>query len=79
MTLTMEHELTELPARSSVSLGQYDMDRSEDAKNQEREVLTSVDEEPKYISGFKLGAVVGSITLVVFILLLDVSIISTVS
>lgn len=37
------------------------------------------EDDTKYISGFKLAAVIGSITMVVFILLLDVSIIATVS
>lgn len=35
------------------------------------------EDDTKYISGFKLAAVIGSITMVVFILLLDVSIIAT--
>ncbi|KAK6223953.1 hypothetical protein LQW54_000099 [Pestalotiopsis sp. IQ-011] len=35
------------------------------------------DDDTKYISGFRLAAVIGSITMVVFILLLDVSIIAT--
>lgn len=37
------------------------------------------EDDDNHISGFKLAAVVGSITMVVFILLLDVSIIATVS
>jgi hypothetical protein len=39
----------------------------------------TTDENDDYISGFKLAAVVGSVSLVVFLLLLDQSILSTVS
>jgi hypothetical protein len=46
----------------------------------ENGTMTEVEEkEPEYISGFRLAAVVGSLTMVIFVLLLDVSIISTVS
>jgi hypothetical protein len=55
---------------------------SQDGENTEPtepETLTraKTDEEDEYITGFKLAAVMGSITLVVFLLLLDMTIVAT--
>ena len=38
---------------------------------------TETGEEDEYVTGFKLAAVIGSITLVVFLLLLDMTIVAT--
>jgi hypothetical protein len=38
---------------------------------------TKTDEEDEYITGFKLAGVIGSVTLVVFLLLLDMTIVAT--
>jgi hypothetical protein len=90
----MEHELHDTPAPSTMSTGNQTMVESDEtkaeastSKNEDTRATVSPTEpnslkpedDDNHISGFKLAAVVGSITMVVFILLLDVSIIATVS
>lgn len=64
------------PASTTEAAGSQDGDTT---KPTEPETLsrTKTDEEYEYITGFKLAAVIASITLVVFLLLLDMTIVAT--
>ncbi|KAI0127436.1 major facilitator superfamily domain-containing protein [Xylariales sp. AK1849] len=83
---TMAYELDQTPARSAESLGNHDTSQAEDLSNRNSPMppnamadtpLSPSQEKHAYLTGLKLAAVVGSTTLVVFLILLDVSIIST--
>lgn len=83
----MDYELTQTPAQSTVSLGQHAHPQDQDARKvpiiqpnpEQQEPPSADDDNCTYLTGLKLSAVVSSTTLVVFLILLDVSIISTVS
>jgi hypothetical protein len=52
---------------------------SPDGKETDAHVAAVPDSERQYLSGFKLAVVLGSLTLISFLVLLDMSIIGTVS
>lgn len=85
----MEYELTQTPAQSRERLDLDNARQEEHPSNKnstvqnntatEAPLSSSNDKDDGFLSGFKLASVVGGATLVVFLILLDVSIISTVS
>lgn len=83
----MNHELSQTPVPSAESLGHHDEIQPQPPKYRDASSQTDAEKElpltPKptsqYLSGIKLTAVVVGATLVVFLIMLDVSIISTVS
>lgn len=81
----MEYELSQTPSQSADSLEHHKDVSIQPSKYTEASTQTDPEKEPPvkeispYVTGLKLGAVVAGTTLVVFLIMLDVSIISTVS
>ncbi|KAK9772113.1 hypothetical protein SCAR479_11276 [Seiridium cardinale] len=84
----LEYELSQTPSQSAESLDRRDEARRDDQPSQASryiEAATQTDPEKEnalieaspFLSGFKLAAVVIGTTLVIFLIMLDVSIIST--
>lgn len=69
-------EESKAPTSATESAGSHDGDTTNPTEP-ETLARTKTDEEDEYITGFKLVAVMGSVTLVVFLLLLDMTIVAT--
>ncbi len=67
------------PAHSSIS--EQDVENSESPENKELQIriTDSSREREQYVTGVKLVGLLGAVTLVVFLMLLDMSIVATVS